>query len=156
MHASIGARIGFSWHHDRPRFAARLVPDQRVHEFRIDAERAGRHECHEVHHIRSVNDPPSAERQVDAIVLATVKGKAPAPASRPPLTAAARDGRVDRERDGGMSQVFCEQRNDRDFARDAVGPGSRHCRTTPMDQLRASRFVRRVQSRWNAERSLPD
>lgn len=39
---------------------------------------------------------------------------------RPPLTAAARDGRVDRERDGGMSRVFREQRNDESFARDAL------------------------------------
>ena len=49
--------------------------------------------------------PPPAKRRADAIVLAAVKGKAQAPALRPPLTAAARDGRVNRERDGGMSRL---------------------------------------------------
>ena len=53
-----------------------------------------------------------------AIVLTAVQGKAQlAPASRPPWTAAARDGRRT-GRDGGMVLRSIEQRNDRFFGKD--------------------------------------
>ena len=91
-----------------------------MHELGIDGESAGGHERDQIHDVCSKRTiPPPAERRGDAIVLAAVKGEARAPALRPPLTAAARDGGVDRERDGGMSRVFREQRNDGNFAQDA-------------------------------------
>ena len=79
-HVGVDARIRFALHGNRPRFAARLMPHQRVHELWIHRECARRHQCYEVHRFRSVKIPPAAKRRVDAIVLGAVKGKARAPA----------------------------------------------------------------------------
>jgi hypothetical protein len=50
-------------------------------------------------------------RYQPATVLASVKGKA-APAMRPPLTFAARDGRLTGDRVGGMIRDSIDQRDD--------------------------------------------
>jgi len=59
---------------------------------------------------RSARGPPSMRHQ-PATVLASVKGKA-APAVRPPLTCAARDGRLTGDRVGGMIRDPIDQRDD--------------------------------------------
>ena len=87
----------------------------------------------------------SAAGATDAIVLAAAKSKANT-GLRPPLTAAARDGCRAGERDGGISQHFCEQRNGGRIAfeaqRSRVILPRRHT-----DQVRVSSFAGRVQSR---------
>jgi hypothetical protein len=58
-----------------------LVPNERVHELRIDGERASRHQRHEVHRVCSFGkSAPPAARVPEAAVLAAVKSKAQAPA----------------------------------------------------------------------------
>ena len=44
-----------SRHRERPRFAARLMPDQRMHDLGINSERACGHERCEVHDIRFID-----------------------------------------------------------------------------------------------------
>ena len=73
-----GLRPGWqalSRHRERPRFAPRLLPDQRMHHPRLNAERASGDQGHEVHEgsLRSQVKRHRADR--DADVLARVQSK---------------------------------------------------------------------------------
>jgi hypothetical protein len=54
--AVIDPRLTFSRHRERPRFATRLVPDERMHQLWIDGERTYSDERYEVHE-RSLHPP---------------------------------------------------------------------------------------------------
>ena len=77
LHCRIGSTIRVPRQRERPGITARVMPHERVHELRFDAERADGNERHEVHGVslrQQLNCHPV--RRSRAVGLATPKGKA--------------------------------------------------------------------------------